>query len=37
VLECVYRQTAGEPVVVVVAAPTDEETQALLHKITPTS
>jgi hypothetical protein len=29
----VYRLTAGEPVFVLVAAPTDEDIQALLHKI----
>ena len=29
----VYRRTDGEPVVVEVPAPTDEELQALLHKI----
>jgi hypothetical protein len=29
----VYKLTAGEPVFVLVAAPTDEDIQALLHKI----
>ena len=33
VLDGVYRRTDGEPVFVEVPAPTDEELQALLHKI----
>ena len=33
VLDGVYRRTEGEPVFVEVPAPTDEQLQALLHKI----
>jgi len=33
VLDGVYRRTDGEPVFVEVPAPTDEDLQALLHKI----
>jgi len=33
VLDGVYRRTDGEPVLVEVPAPTDEDLQALLHKI----
>ena len=32
-LDGVYRRTDGEPVFVEVPAPTDEDLQALLHKI----
>jgi len=33
VLDGVYRRTDGEPVFVAVPAPTDEQLQALLHRI----